>query len=251
MTTDLTGRRVLVTGGATGLGAAISRALADAGATVAVAQRDERELSAALAESGLEGRVTGLVADLSVPGAAGRLVDEAIAALGGLDGLVNNAAVTGPPAHRAVLDIDPQYLDLMLSVNLASVIEASVAAGRHMAAGGGGTIVSIASVLATLPAPGASLYSATKAGLQGFTRGIALELGDRGVRAVTVSPGDIATPSSVAPPASGNQRAVREPVLGRRGEPREIGDVVAFLLGDGASYLTGTDVVVDGGFLLG
>lgn len=243
--------KVLVTGGATGLGAAITHALLDGGATVAVAQRDERELARALAGSGLEGRVVGLVADLSVAGAASGLVDDAIAALGGLDGLVNNAAVTGPPAHRAVLEIDAAYLERMIAVNLASVIEASVAAGRYMAGHGGGTIVSIASVLATLPAPGASLYSATKAGLQGFTRGLAYELGPSGVRAVTVSPGDIATASSVAPPATGSQRAVREPALGRRGEPGEIGAVVAFLLGDGASYLTGTDVVVDGGFLLG
>lgn len=249
--TRLEGRRILVTGGATGIGAGITRSLLAEGALVAVAQRTPAELTTALDESGLRDLVVGIVADLSDASAAELMIEEAIALLGGLDGLVNNASVTGPAAQRSVLDMDGDYIDRLIAVNLGSVIRATVAASRHMAASGGGTIVSIASVLAHAPAPSAALYSALKAGLLGFTRGVALELGALGVRAVTVSPGDIATPSSVAPPAPPGQRAVREPALGRRGAPAEIGAVVTFLLSDEASYITGTDVVVDGGFLLG
>lgn len=250
MTAELSGRRVLVTGGATGIGAAVSSALLDAGATVAVVQRTEDELTTALESSGLAGRVAGIAADLGRPGEPERAVRAGIEVLGGLDGLVANAAVTGPPAHRHVLDLDPDYLERMLAVNLRAPIAATAEAARHFAGHGGGAVVLVASVLAHAPAPAASVYSATKAGLIGFARGAALELGPLGVRVATVSPGDIATPSSVAPDAPDGGRAVREAAVGRRGEPREIGDAVRFLLGPGGSYVTGTDLVVDGGFLL-
>lgn len=243
-------RRVLVTGGATGIGAAISTALLDAGARVVVAQRTRDELDDALTASGLRGRVEGMVSDLAVAGAAERLIDHAASFLGGLDGLVNNAAITGPPAHRALLDIDDAYLDGMLAVNLGAAIRCSAAAARHMIAAGGGVIISTASVLAHTAAPAAAVYSATKAGLLGFTRSAALELAPHGIRVLTVSPGDIDTPSSVAPPASADQRAVRVSASGRRGRPEEIGAVVRFLMSSDAGYLTGTDVLVDGGFLL-
>lgn len=247
---ELAGRRVLVTGGATGIGAAVSVALLDAGARVAVVQRTGEELARGLNDSGLADQVVGIAADLAQRGEPARAVAEALSALGGLDAFVGNAAVTGPPAHRAVLDIDDDYTDRMFDVNLHAAIAASVAAARHFVDHGGGAIVHIASVLAHAPMPAASVYSATKAGLIAFARGAALELGPRGVRVVTVSPGDIATASSVAPPASAGQRVSREAALGRRGDPAEIAAAVRYLLGPGASYITGVDLVVDGGFLL-
>ncbi|WP_308800038.1 SDR family NAD(P)-dependent oxidoreductase [Agromyces silvae] len=250
MTAELAGRRVLITGGATGIGAAASHALLDAGAAIAVVQRTQSELASALESTGLAGRVAGLSADLGVPGEPERAVRWATRTLGGLDGFVANAAVTGPPAHRTLLDIDHEYVDRMLAVNLRAPITATAEAARHFAAHGGGTVVLVSSVLAHAPAPAASVYSATKAGLIAFARGAALELGALGVRVVTVSPGDIATPSSVAPDAPDGRRAVREPAVGRRGEPAEIGSAVRFLLGPGGSYVTGTDLLVDGGFLL-
>jgi NAD(P)-dependent dehydrogenase (short-subunit alcohol dehydrogenase family) len=250
MSAELQGRRYLVTGGATGIGAAVTHALLDAGAEVAVVQRTRAELDGALSAERLDGRVVGLVADLAVPGEPERVVRAGIAALGELDGLVANAAVTGPPAHRALVDVDEAYLDRMLAVNLRAPIAATAEIARHLAERDGGTVVLIASVLAHTPAPAASVYSATKAGLIGFARGAALELGPLGVRVVTVSPGDIATTSSVAPDSPAGQRAVREAALGRRGDPAEIGSAVRFLLGPGGSYVTGADLLVDGGFRL-
>lgn len=246
----LDGARILVTGGGTGIGAAITEALLDGGARVVVAQRTPDDLDAALDASGLRGRVDAIAADLAAAGEPERLVARAAHLLGGLDGLVNNAAITGPPAHRALLDIDDDYVDRMLAVNLGAAIRCSAAAAKHMIESGGGVIVSTASVLAHAAAPAASVYAATKAGLLGFTRGAALELAPYGIRVLTVSPGDIDTPSSVAPSASPGQRAVRVPAAGRRGRPEEIGAVVRFLMSPDGGYLTGTDVLVDGGFLL-
>lgn len=252
MSPDLSGRKILVTGGATGIGAAITHALCDAGANVVVVQRTPESLKAALDESGLAQRVSGAIAaDLSRAEDCESAVQEAIAILGGLDGLVNNAALTGPPAHCSVLDFNDDYIDQLIDLNIKGVARCTGHAVRHMVNAGGGTVVSIASVLAHMPAPSGALYSASKAALLGLTRGIALELGDRGIRAVTVSPGDIATSASVSPPAPEGKRVARNPALDRRGETSEIGSVVAFLLSDGASYVTGTDILVDGGFLLG
>lgn len=250
MSEGLRGRRILVTGGATGIGAAISDAVLDAGARVMIVQRTASELDGALRASRLAGRVEAIAADLGRPGECERVVAETVRRLGGLDGLVNNAAITGPSAQQGVLEIDDAYLDRMVDVNLKSVVRCTVAAARHMTEHGGGVIVSTASVLAHAPAPASAVYSATKAAVIAFTRGVALELGPRGIRALTVSPGDIATASSIAPPAEAGQRAVREAALGRRGTTTEIGAVVRFLLSPDAAYLTGTDVLVDGGFLL-
>lgn len=243
------GLRIIVTGGATGVGAGITEALLDGGATVCVVQRTEESLRSALAESGLEGRVLGIAADLSTPDRCFDAIRDATTALGGLDALVNNSSVTGPPAHRHVLEVDASYLDRVIDLNVKGMIACSVAAARILTANGGGTIVSITSVLAHAPAPSVAVYSASKSAIVAFTRGLALDLGPSGVRAVTISPGDIVTSSSVPPP-SDHGRAVRQAALGRRGEPREIGNVVRFVLSDEARYVTGVDIVVDGGFLL-
>ena len=225
--------------------------LVDRGARVAVVQRTEQELAGALERSGLVGVVTGVVADLSTAAGCRDAIRQSIAELGGLDGLVNNAAATGPTVRRALPEMDDDYVDWVVDLNLKGVLRCCREAAANMAPGS--AIVSIASVLAQVPQPHAALYSATKAGVVALMRALAVELGPRGIRTASVSPGDIDTAVSVPPDDAaglGVARSVRASVLGRRGAAREVAATVAFLLSADASYITGTDVLVDGGYLL-
>lgn len=248
---SLAGRHYLVTGGFTGIGAGITDLLLRSGACVSVVQPSVEAIREGLERFPDRSGLHGIVADISDADACGRAIVEAEQANGPLSGLVNGAAITGPSAQRAVLDMDPEYIRHIVDVNLIGTVQLSVLVANRLAEhAAGGCIVTLASVLAHTPAPRAALYSATKLAAIAFTKGLAAELGSAGIRAVTVSPGDIATPSSIAPPPTGTARAERSPALGRRGTPADIASVVAFLLSDESAYVTGTDVVVDGGFLL-
>jgi NAD(P)-dependent dehydrogenase (short-subunit alcohol dehydrogenase family) len=200
--------------------------------------------------------VTVTEADVGDPAAAAAAVAQVAATLGPPAVLVNNAAVTGMPAKAPFLETDDAFLDRVLSVNIMGPFVCSREAARHMAAHGGGVIINIGSIAGHVAQQDASVYTMSKAALTGLTRATALELGHFNIRVVQVDPGDIQTAGSdllLSQVADGQVRSglTRGPALGRRGTPDDIAATVAFLSSPEASYISGTQVVVDGGYLCG
>jgi NAD(P)-dependent dehydrogenase (short-subunit alcohol dehydrogenase family) len=255
MTGSLAGRIALVTGGGTGIGAAITAHLADAGAAVVLGQSTQAKADAAAAELASNGRtVSGIGADLASAEACRDIVAAVLDRHGRIDILVNNAGVTGAPATGAFLEFSDAHLDAVIDVNLKAAFRCGRDAARDMATRGTGVIVNISSVAAYAAQLDASAYVASKAGMVGLTRGMAFELAPLGIRAVCVAPGDIVVDGS-ASAASGpavptsTQRWLRDTPLGRRGTPDDVAAVVAFLCSDAAGFITGETILVDGGWL--
>ena len=249
---DLKGKRALVTGGATGIGKAIVEELLANGVQVVVGQRDFSKLQPLLEKYAPQ--LHGFAFDAAKPEACEELVCQAIETLGGLDILVNNAAVTGTPAARWFLDETREHIDSVIDVNLKSVIQTSVGAARQMVAQGtGGVIIHISSIGAFGAQQTASVYCASKAALTGLTQAMAVELARHAIRVVAVAPGDIQIEKSQAiANAVGSlqpdPRFVPHTPLGS-GEPQDIGSLVTFLVSQNAKFVTGTTWVVDGGWL--
>ncbi len=241
------GKVALITGGGTGIGLGIARVLASRGVKIAIVQNRACE---DLPEGALF-----LEADIADPEAVARVTDRVVSHFGRLDIAVNNAALTGKPAVAPFLECTPGQLDRIVDVNLKGTYYVSQYAARQMVKqGGGGAIVHIASVGAFAAQEHASAYCATKAAVAALAQAMAIELAPHGIRVNAVAPGDIYTNANAAivddlKQGGATGRFLRTTPLGRRGTPEEIGHAVAFLASDEASFITGTTLLVDGGFL--
>jgi len=234
---SLEGKRALVTGASKGIGRAIAQELASAGATVVVGYRsgqDEAEQLAA--EIGGEA----VQADVSSAEDARRLVNEA----GDIDVLVNNAGLTRDGLLARMSDDDWRTV---IDTNLSSVFYTCRAVTRPMMKKRGGSIVNISSVVGVHGNWGQTNYAASKAGIIGFTKSLARELGSRNVRANVVAPGYVKTQLTDVLPEEATAAMLKNTPLGRLGEPEDVAGAVRFLCSDEASFITGEVILVDGG----
>jgi NAD(P)-dependent dehydrogenase (short-subunit alcohol dehydrogenase family) len=235
-------KRVLVTGGASGIGAATAARFLEEGAQVVVLDRD-REAGDRIASElpGLSGIVPCDVSDLTQVEAA---VDQAVRLLGGLDIVINNAGIS---IRHDFLDIRPEEWDAVLAVNLTGVFYVAQTAARHMVEHGGGVILNTASTNGIMGYRYYSDYNASKAGVIELTRSMALEFAPD-IRVNAVAPGYILTPMQRAEYTDQMLEEVnRKLPLGRHGAPEEVAALFAFLASDDARYLTGQVYVIDGG----
>lgn len=243
---ELAGKVALVTGGSRGIGAAVAARLARDGADVALTYIGSSESANAVAEQikGTHGtRALVIRADSADPAAVIGAIEQTVGDLGRLDILVNNAGVY---VYGPLEDVTPEQIDLALAVHVRASFVAAQAAARHM--GDGGRIISIGSCSAEhVPGPGMTLYAMTKAALIGMTKGLARDLGPRGITATVVEPGPIDTEMN---PRDGQSAEFQRLVtaLGRYGTVDDVAATVAHLAGEGGRYVTGTAFVVDGGW---
>ena len=234
---SLEGKLALVTGASRGIGLAIAEELARAGAEVVVGYRSGREEAEELA-SRIGGRA--VQADVSSPDDAKRLIDEA----GNIDVLVNNAGLTRDGVLARMADDDWRQV---IETNLSSVFYTCRAVTRPMMKKRGGSIINLSSIVGVHGNFGQTNYAASKAGIIGFTKSLARELGSRNIRANVVAPGYVKTQLTDVLPDEATAAMLDNTPLGRIAEPREIAGAVRFLASDEASFITGDVLLVDGG----
>ena len=244
-TAPLTGRRALVTGGSRGIGAEIVRRLAADGAAVAftysASGTNAEKLVAELTAAGAT--VVAIQADAADPAQTAAAVEQAVDELGGLEIVVNNAAV----AHMAPIgDFPAEQFDRLVAINIGGMFFTTRTAIKHLDEGA--RIINIGSINADrVPGPGLSVYAMTKGAVSSFTRGLARELGPRGITVNNVQPGPIDTDAN---PDNGDFAESLKQVTtqGRYGHTTDVASFVSFLAGPESAYMTGANVNVDGGF---
>lgn len=252
---DLSGKTAIVTGGSIGIGFGISYRLAEAGAKVMVAGRNSAELDRVVADLTAKGFTAKSVsADVSKEEDVKKMIDETVKAFGGVDILVNNAGVY----PFATLDkLTPDIFDKTIAINLRGVfLTVKFVSEQMIRQGRGGKIINVTSIDALHPSmAGLAHYDASKHGVWGFTKNVALDLAKHGIWVNAVAPGGVSTPGTaqgVKPEDFPRfpDAPKMEVAMGRMGVPDDIGKVVLFLASDLSSYMTGAQVVVDGGYLL-
>ena len=245
MSRNLQGRRAIVTGGSRGIGAAIVRRLAAEGASVVFTYAASADAATALVDEieAAGGHASALRADSADVAQLQEAIRIGVERLGGLDILVNNAGIL---LHGTVDAVPLADFERMFAVNVRAVFVAAQAAVAHL--GSGGRIVTIGSVVADRTGfPGASVYSMTKGAVAALTRGLARDLGPRGITVNTVEPGPTDTDMNATPGLL--DRLAPMMALGRVGKDVEVANLVAWLAGPESSYVTGSALTVDGGYL--
>ncbi|HET7875319.1 MAG TPA: 3-oxoacyl-[acyl-carrier-protein] reductase [Methylomirabilota bacterium] len=244
----LAGRVAVVTGGSRGIGLAIARLLAEDGASVVVSGRDARRLEAAAKELEASGApVLAVPADAVRREDCDRLVDAAKERFGRIDVLVNNAGMTRDQLLVRMKDDD---WDQVMAINLRGVFLMTRAAGKVMMRQKGGRIINISSTAGAMGNAGQVNYSAAKAGVIGLTKAAARELAHWHILVNAVAPGLIDTEMAAAIPAEAREALIQQTPLKRVGTSREVAEVVRFLAGDGAAYITGQVIHVNGGLYM-
>ena len=245
---ELTGKYAVITGGARGIGLAIAEKLARENANIAVCDIDgeqaERaaEKIRALGVETFSGRVN--VAD---PEAFEKFIDSVVEKWGRIDILVNNAGIT---RDTLLLRLKPEDWQLVIDVNLTGTFNGCRAAAKYMARQRSGRIVNIASVVGLIGNAGQANYAASKAGVIGLTKSVARELAGRGVTVNAVAPGFIETEMTAALPEKVREAFLEKIPLGRPGTPDDVANVVLFLVGEKAQYITGQVIRIDGGMVM-
>lgn len=255
---DLKGKTAIVTGGSLGIGYGISYRLAEAGANIVIASRNLDEGNKAATElTGLGFKVKAVRCDVSVEEEVKNVVKETVASYGGIDILVNNAGIF---PFITVSQMKTEQFDQVIATNLRGVFLTTKYVGELMIKQGkGGRIINITSIDAIHPSMvGLAHYDASKHGVWGFTKNVALELAPHKIWVNAVAPGGVMTHGVAVSQSGGKPVSIErnpdppkmEVAMGRMGIPDDIGKVVLFLASDMASYMTGSQIVVDGGYLL-
>jgi 3-oxoacyl-[acyl-carrier protein] reductase len=244
----LAGRTAVVTGGTRGIGLAIARALAEDGASVVVSGRDAARLESAVSElEGLGAAAVGVAADQSKREDCDRLVDAAKERFGRIDVLVNNAGIT---RDQLLVRMKDDEWDQVMDTNLRGVFLMTRAVAKSMMRQKSGRIVNITSTAGAMGNPGQVNYSAAKAGVIGLTKAAARELAHWNILVNAVAPGLIETDMTAGLPGAAREALLQQVPLKRIGAAREVAEVVRFLAGDGAAYVTGQTIHVNGGLYM-
>lgn len=250
-------KSAIVTGGGGGIGSAIAKRLLSPDRTVVVFEHDDASVAGArkaLADG--IGHFDVVKVDVADTKEVTRVVHDVAARFGTPEILVNCAAITGTPAKMGLFDTTDDFVARILAVNTLGPFACSREVARHMVEAQSGTIVNIGSIAAHRGQLDAAAYTISKSALVGLTRSLAMELGPSGIRVVQIDPGDISTPGSDRLVELIEANEMRSGItsgapLGRRGRPEEIADVVHFMCSPEASFVSGTQIVVDGGYLAG
>ena len=244
----LAGRIALISGASRGLGRAMALALAGAGARLALVARDAAKLDeVAAAVRGLGADAVTFTADLTDEAQVRQLESDVSARLGRVQILINNAGVN---VRKPITDFTLEEWRLVTDTNLTSVFLMCRSFVPHMKGTGYGRIINMTSIMSHISLPGRAAYSASKAGLLGLTRSGALELAPEGITVVGISPGPFATEMNTVLMQNPevNQQFLSNIAVGRWGKVDEIGKLALFLCSDDAAFITGTDIIIDGGW---